>query len=47
MDMKFLDARTNEGGDMSLSPHATPAMSDDDADTCPGVIASGELQRRG
>jgi len=38
---------TNEGGDMDLSPHAAPALSDDDADTCPGVIASGELQRRG
>jgi hypothetical protein len=30
MDMKFLDAGTNEGRDMSLSPHAAPALSDED-----------------
>jgi hypothetical protein len=29
--MKFLDAGTKEGGDMNLSPHTAPALSDDDA----------------
>ncbi len=47
MDIKFLDAGTNEGGDMDLSPHAAPALSDDDADTCSGVIASGSYSGGG
>jgi hypothetical protein len=30
MDMKFKRLFRNEGGNMSLSPHAAPALSDDD-----------------
>ena len=30
MDIPFQEAGTKEGGDMSLSPHAAPALSDDD-----------------
>jgi len=35
------DAGTKEGGDMSLSPHAAPALSDDD------VAPVRELSQRG